>query len=605
MRNLGSWLLRYGIPVLAVAGTAAVVLSPQLGKGAASVPFFAVLISAWYGGLGPGIFATALTTAIALIIMLNRGDRFPPWQILQVVLFVAGGMLISLLVEALHAARRRADVNRRWLSAVLASIGDAVIVTDEQDRVIFMNAMAESLCGWTHQDASGQPLAEVFRIISEETRQPTEAPVARALRDGLVVGLANHTLLISAGGAERPIHDSAAPVRDDRGSITGVVLVFRDDTDRRRYEQQLVEANRRKDEFLAMLAHELRNPLAAIRSAVEVLDMPGAEDDRQWASQVIGRQIHHLTRLLDDLLDVSRITRGLIEVRKQLIDACLVINQAIESVRPQIDDGKHRLEVSISPQILRLEADPVRLEQVLVNLLSNAAKYTAAGGRIELSAQHAEDQIIFRVTDTGMGIAPETLPHIFDLFAQGERTLARSEGGLGVGLTIVKKLMELHGGSVSARSEGVGQGSEFIVRLPAAERPSPAESIPATPTAERPGSRILIVEDNKDLARGMARLLKLLGHKVQLAHDGPEGIEAARVSRPEVILLNIGLPNLDGYYVARVLRQEVGLTDALIIAITGYGQEEDRRHSQEAGIDHHLTKPVDLKTIAELINHPG
>jgi PAS domain-containing protein len=191
MRRPGPWPIRYGIPVLAVAA-AAVVLSPQLGKGAASVPFFAVLISAWYGGLGPGIFATALTTATGLIVMAYHGNRFPPWQILQVILFVAGGMLISLLVEALHAARRRAEANRRWLSAVLASIGDAVIVTDERSRVVFMNAVAESLCGWTHQDASGRPLAEVFRIIGEETSQPTEDPVARVLRDGLVIGLANH-----------------------------------------------------------------------------------------------------------------------------------------------------------------------------------------------------------------------------------------------------------------------------------------------------------------------------------------------------------------------------------------------------------------------------
>jgi CheY-like chemotaxis protein/anti-sigma regulatory factor (Ser/Thr protein kinase) len=295
----------------------------------------------------------------------------------------------------------------------------------------------------------------------------------------------------------------------------------------------------------------------------------------------------------------------MIQVRKQLIDAYPVINHAIESVRPQIDDRKHHLEAAISPRILRLEADPVRLEQVLVNLLTNAAKYTPAGGRIELSAEHAGDQIIFRVTDTGMGIAPETLPRIFDLFAQGERTLARSEGGLGVGLTIVKKVVELHGGSVSARSEGPNRGSEFVVRLPAAEGPSVAESVPATPTARKQGSRILVVDDNKDLARALARLLTLLGHEVEVAHDGPEGIEAARTSRPEVILLDIGLPNLDGYFVARALRHEVGLTDALIIAISGYGQEEDRRRSREAGIDHHLTKPVDLKTIAELIAQPG
>jgi PAS domain S-box-containing protein len=516
-----------------------------------------------------------------------------------------GVAVVRHLTARQRSERMLRDQLERW-RVTLGSIGDGVIVTDGEGRVTFMNPRAESLCGRTRGAAAGRPLAEVFPIVDEHTRQPVEAPVDRVLRDGVVVGLANHTVLIGADGAERPILDSAAPITDDRGQITGVVLVFRDDTERRDRERELVEANRRKDEFLAMLAHELRNPLAAIRSAVETFGMPGDDnDDDTWARGAIVRQVEHLAHLLDDLLDVSRITRGLIEVRKQVIDAVPVINRAIESVRRLIDDRRQRLEVSIAPLPLRLAADPVRLEQVLVNLLTNAARYTPAGGHIRLSADSDGDQIIVRIADDGAGIAPEVLPRIFDLFAQGERALARSEGGLGVGLTIVRKLVELHEGSVSARSEGPGRGSEFIVRLPAVRDRGAATSPTASdPTTRKRGARILIVDDNRDLARGLARLLRMLGHETEVAHDGPEGIEAARTHRPDVILLDIGLPTIDGYLVARTLRHE-GFRDTLIIAISGYGQDEDRRRSFEAGMNHHLTKPVDIDTISELIAQPG
>ena len=513
-----------------------------------------------------------------------------------------GVIVVRHLISRQRSQEALRDQVERW-QVTLSSIGDAVIVADADGRVTFMNPPAESLCGRARDAAAGRPLTEVFRIIDETTRQVSENPVARVLREGIVVGLANHTLLVAADGTERPIHDSAAPIRDGRGRITGVVLVFRDDTDRRRHERELVEANRRKDEFLAMLAHELRNPLAAIRMAVESFDVPGTEDHLDWAKDVIGRQVNHLAHLLDDLLDVSRITRGLIHVRKQLIDAYPVINQVIESVRPLIDDRHQRLDVSISHRPLRMEADPIRLEQVLVNLLTNAAKYTPVGGHIRLSAEQVGDQIVVRVADDGVGILPDVLPRIFDLFVQGERALARSEGGLGVGLTIVRKLVELHGGSVSARSEGPGRGSEFIVRLPAAEE-DPAVMSPRR-HAER-AERLSHPDRGRQPGpgQGLARLLKLLGHEVALAHDGPEGIEAARSFRPDVILLDIGLPTLDGYSVARALRCE-GFRDTLIIAISGYGQEEDRRRSLEAGMNHHVTKPVNVKTIAELIAQPG
>jgi signal transduction histidine kinase/ActR/RegA family two-component response regulator len=540
--------------------------------------------------------------------------------------------LLYVVILHLLAARRQSeetlrDQLGRW-RVTLSSIGDAVIVTDAAGRVTFLNQVAESLCGWAGEAAIRKPLTQVLRIFNEETRQPAEDPFAQVLREGTILGLAhpdqlaavfqagpgdrvgttfgltNHIVLIAQDGSERPICYNAAPIRDRTGDIIGVVLVFHDDTDRRRYEKELVDANRRKDEFLAMLAHELRNPLASIRSAVELFDMPGAGGHLDWAKEVIHRQVNHLAHLLDDLLDVSRINFGKIQLRKQLIDARPVIEHAIESVRLLMDDRTHQLEATVAPEALWLVADPIRLEQVLVNLLTNAARYTPPGGRIGLAAEHAGEQIVIRVTDTGMGIPPEVLPHIFDLFAQGRRSLARSEGGLGVGLTIVKKLVKLHGGSVLARSEGPGRGSEFTVRLPAAEPQPPEPTPPPAAPARRKGQKILIVDDNRDMARGLARLLTLLGHEVELAFDGPEGIASARAHRPEVVLLDIGLPHLDGYQVARRLRQEEGLVRALIIAISGYAQEDDRRRSREAGMDHHLAKPVDLKTIAGLIAQP-
>jgi PAS domain S-box-containing protein len=601
MQRLADRIRRYGVALLILGLGSLTLTVPVIGQRPATgmtVVFFVILLSAWYGGLGPGLMNTAL------IAILMPGSSFPLRRVVRLVLFVASGVSISVLAELLHASRRRAEESRRWLAAVLASIGDAVVVTNARGLVTFTNAVAGSLTGWAPDEAVGSPLEEVFRIVTEGTRQPVEDPVARVLRDGIVVGLGNHTLLIARDGTEIPIHDSAAPIRDGAGKLIGAVLVFRDDTERRRRERELQDSSRRKDEFLAMLAHELRNPLASMRSAADILDMPGAEDQFGWARQVIGQQIHHLSHLLDDMLDVSRITRGLIQIRPQLINASDVIHRAVATVRPLIDDRGHTLDVALTERPLVLSADPVRLEQVVVNLLTNAVRYTHAGGRIRLSADRADDQVVISVDDNGAGIAPEVLPHIFDLFTQGDRRLDRSEGGLGVGLTIVKRLVELHGGTVSVQSDGPGRGSAFTIRLPASAEAPPAATAPPAASVQSQRFRMLIVDDNRALAQGLSRLLKLLGHQVELAFDGPDAIEAARNSRPDVILLDIGLPNLDGYEVARRLRQDEELKDIVIIAISGYGHESDRQRSREAGINHHLTKPVDVKTIMELITEP-
>ncbi len=519
---------------------------------------------------------------------------------------VLNAALGLVVMRQLSSTRRSQALLReqleRW-QVTLASVGDAVIVADELGRVVFLNQVAESLCGRLRAEALQRPLNEVFRILPAGSPRADEHPIERVLRDGAVLTTASQTLEILPEGGERPVNLTAAPIRDSGGRICGAILAFRDDTDRREKERVLVEESRRKDEFLAMLAHELRNPLASILSAVQVLGLNVSPHDRELAREIIGRQ----TKQLANLLDVSRITHGLIQVRKEWIDGVAVLNRTIEATRPLFAQHGHHVDVTIAQPTLPLEADPVRFEQILVNLLANAARYTPRAGRIVVEAREDQGWVVIDIRDNGRGIEPAVLPTVFDLFAQGGRSLARSEGGLGIGLTIVKKLVELHGGSVSARSDGLGKGSTFTVRLPAAKENPVAASVSrgqSNQVDKGEKNRILIVDDNKDLATSLARLLGLLGHDVEVVFDGRMVVEAARSYRPRVVLLDIGLPNLDGYQVARRLRQE-GFADAMIIAVSGYGQEEDRRRSREAGMDYHLTKPVDIKTITELIGQAG
>jgi signal transduction histidine kinase/CheY-like chemotaxis protein len=422
---------------------------------------------------------------------------------------------------------------------------------------------------------------------------------------GLTIGLFSERLRV----ARRRAEDLArAAVRRRQELEEEVARRQRLEHELQRRAEELALADRRKDEFLAILGHELRNPLAPIRNAVHLLQVLGTPDPTlQQARAMIERQVGHLCRLVDDLLDVSRITRGKVGLRKEPADLATALHRAVESTRPLIDANRHTLALTLLPQPTRVVADVTRLEQVFANLLNNAAKYTERGGSITVVEERQGDEVLIRVRDTGFGIAAPVLPHVFDLFTQADGTLDRSQGGLGIGLTLVKTLVELHGGRVTAHSDGPGKGSEFIVRLPISKdergrRKDETSKGPVHPSSFllHPSRKVLVVEDDRDAADSLALVLRHWGHDVRTSHDGLSGLKAARSYRPEVVLLDIGLPGLDGYAVARQLRGELG-QDVRLVAVTGYGQEEDRRRAVEASFDAHLVKPADLAALQAVL----
>ena len=387
------------------------------------------------------------------------------------------GILFLVLRRHLDERWRAAMIvheQREWLRATLGCIGDAVIATDGEGRVTFLNAVAAALTGWTEDDGAGR--AARGGLPDRERAEPAtgrEPGVAR-IRDGTIVGLANHTILIARDGREVPIDDSAAPIRDESGRVNGAVLVFRDISERKGVLEALRESDRRKDEFLATLAHELRNPLAPLRNGLQVLRLTEDVPMRGQALEMMERQLAQLVRLVNDLLDVSRITKGKIELRKERLDVADVIDDALETSRPVIEASRHELEIARPPRAIPLVGDRTRLAQVVSNLLNNAAKYTPDSGRIWLIGEQDDHQAVFRVRDNGVGIPRDMLPSIFDMFTQVDRFAGAAQGGLGIGLTLVRRLVELHGGTVEARSDGPGRGSEFVVRLPIApDAPKP------------------------------------------------------------------------------------------------------------------------------------
>ena len=791
--------------------------------------------------------------------------------LLALLLLAVGGAIAVATSAAVGrrvvAGETALQSNAERLRVTLASIGDGVISADRHGNVVSLNPVAEALTGWTQSEAMGRPIEEVFHIVGESGREPVASPAQRALRQGGVAGLANHTVLIARDGAERPIDDSAAPIRDREGRIAGVVLVFRDITRRRQDEQalqagtralrelidllpgaiynsdaagrllefnaaatqlsgrepelgndkwfrnwtlyrpdgtplpreqvpmtrvldqgrgtrgeelvlqredgvhlwlaaystprfddegavagalhlllditerketdaalkiselryrhlfesatdgilildaasaritdanpricellgqthadlvgrelwqvglfedrdacvaamrtlqreryvrledvplqtrpgrridvefvsnvygkapcevaqcnirditarksaaeELRESSQRKSEFLAMLAHELRNPLAPIRSALEIISHAGGDAATQRAAvETMQRQVAHMVRMVDDLLDVSRVERGTIELRRRRVDLADVVRQAAELAQPLCDRLQHRFTVTLPAQPVHVDADPTRLAQVLGNLLNNACKFTPTpGGRVELTLGREAAQAVIRVRDNGVGIAADQMARIFEMFVQVDSSLERSASGLGIGLTLVRTLVELHGGTVQAASDGVGRGSEFVIRLPALAATS--ESGPGAPEpvlgecAASVPRRILVVDDNRDATESLALLLQLEGHVTRAAYDGLEALEVARSFDPEIVLLDIGLPGLNGYEVAHCLRQQPGGDRLLLVALTGWGQDDDRVRTRAAGFDEHLVKPVDPALLARVLDRGG
>lgn len=741
----------YAVAVGAVAVALAlrVALEPWLqGRLQFVTVFGAVGVAVWLGGMLPGVLAALLGLAGALLLLPVPLDTAGTTIALAGYALSAGiivgfGSALRRTAERLReeVARRgvaelRARAAAERLDTTLRSIGDGVIVADAQGRVNALNPVAERLTGWAEGEARGRPLAEVFDILHETTREPVANPALRAIESGLVMGLANHTLLRARDGTERPIDDSAAPLRGRDGRIDGAVLVFRDFgarvaaeralrrgeallraiyetttlcmgvvqplegeddvlhlqdnagtcrlfgvppggtagrraselgatpeilrlwcaryrqsaaagapvsfdfplsepggtprwhhatvsplppepgqplrftyvsedvTERRASERALAEADRRKNEFLATLAHELRNPLAPLAHGLALLRQAGDADParRRRTLEMLERQVTLLVRLIEDLLDVSRIGRGLLELRRTRLDLVAAVQDGLDSAEPAVVAQRHRLTVSLPPQPLWVDGDGPRLSQVVANLVNNAARYTPEGGRIEVTLAAEGTQATLSVQDDGIGIAPAMQARVFEMFAQADRSSPHAQAGLGIGLAISRRLVELHGGRLVAHSEGVGHGSCFVVTLPLvqAEPAAPPADVAPPPSAPRP-LRVLVVDDNVDAAESLRALLRLAGHEVDVAHDGPAALALAARRPPQLVLLDLGLPGIDGCEVARQLRAQSATAGATLVALTGWGQDADRRLTQASGFDHHLVKPMDPAALERLL----
>ncbi|MGE5756289.1 MAG: ATP-binding protein [Planctomycetaceae bacterium] len=520
-----------------------------------------------------------------------------------------GANQAAVVLQHKRAERALRQSHLRYRMVARAA-NDAIWDWDLVTNQVTWNEGVQALFGYTAEQV-GPDAAWWRERIHPEDRERVVHDIQAVIASGKELWGDEYRHL-RADGSYAYVIDRGFVVYDDRGKPLRMVGSLLDLTERRRLEESLREADRRKGEFIAMLAHELRNPLAPIRNALHLLER--AETDGSTSREVramMRRQVDHMTRLVDDLLDISRIAQGKIELRKEVNDLATIVRRSVEASRPLIEDRGHVLTVSLPPEAIPLEADPTRLKQILDNLLTNAAKYTDPGGRIELAVDREGGEVVIRVRDTGIGIAPEKLPRIFDLFVQAERRLDRALGGLGIGLSLVRSLVELHGWSITAHSDGPGRGSEFAVRLPAPPPPEGASDRGDSGVERRairplPRRRILVVDDNLDSARTMALMLRRSwGQEVEVAHDGAAAVEAAGTFGPEVILLDIGLPGMSGYDVARRLRERPEFAATVIVAMTGWGQDEDRRRSREAGIDHHLVKPVDPDSLQRLLSEIG
>ena len=612
-------------------------LEPLAGELYTFTVFYAVVpLVAWRYGLRAGVAALGLSALVVNYALLDPAWSFTthPNALLGLGLFLLIGGGLAVLGDGIRRSRTRlktqaaelaleirereaaqADVAR--LNALLTERVDELqavinaspiaigVATDAQGEHIWGNEAFAALLG-VSPDRNISPAGpggdklpfKIYRNGSEAVA--TELPIQYSASHGVRVEGAEIEI-VREDGRRMTFLGNAAPLHRATGEVRGAVGVFVDVTERRIAERESEEASRRKDEFLATLAHELRNPLAPLRNAASIIRQRGKGDDRlQRASDVIERQIVHMTRLVDDLLDVARITRGLVALQKESVDLRALVWQAVELVRPLLDARKQQLRVELPLHRLPLYVDRVRLIQVVANVLSNATKYTPEHGSIVVSATEDGASVKLKVRDSGIGIPSDLLPRVFDVFVQGDRTLARTEGGLGIGLTLVKKIVELHGGSVEANSAGRGHGAEFVIALPLSETLRIAKQSGAAPAA--PGrQRILVVDDNPDVADTLCVLLGMIGHEVQAAYSGEQALDIAPRFQPTLAFFDIGLPGMDGYELARRFRTDRALQDVHLVALTGYGRSADRARSAEAGFELHVTKPFDPDRLEKLV----
>jgi PAS domain S-box-containing protein len=545
---------------------------------------------------------------------------------------VIGASKVAHDISETVAARQAAAEEHAWLSTTLASIGDAVITTDAQAHITYLNPVAERVTGWTNSEAAGKPLDLVFHIVNEETGEGVENPAERALREGAVVGLANHTILIRKDGEERAIDDSAAPIKDDHGRLTGCVLVFRDISERRREAQrteseierllanerkaraEVERTNRMKDEFLATLSHELRTPLNAILGFSQLMEKnPGDVKAVKEGVQVITRNAKIQVDLISDLLDMSRIVSGKLRLDVKNVDLEQVVSAGLDAIRHSAQAKGIEIETdfSLAPRLAR--GDEGRLQQVVWNLLSNAVKFTPKHGRIRVTLRTDGPNAAIVVTDSGIGIRREMLPYLFERFRQADSSASRDHGGLGIGLAIVKHLVELHGGSVYAESEGEGKGATFTVELPLAGAALLSE-LPATDTepgltmveseemddVNLEGLEVLAIDDQPDSRTFLTRILEEHHARVINASSAKEGLYVLKKHKPNIVLCDIGMPGVDGYQFIRTMREGGDHTPAL--AVTAFARPEDRLRALRAGYQGHISKPINpaelLATIA-------
>ena len=615
--------------VVAIAATLAVILlrlllSSVLGDSAYFFPFvIAVTLSAWYGGLKPGLLSTVLGALAAIFFFVPPYYTFnisDPRIATGLIFFLIANVTISLVCDALHQALRRVELSE---AKALQHLGDIErrdhalrdaqqqlhVITDSMSALVthctpdlryswvskpyadWLQRSRSQIIGAPIQDNIGKAAFDVLRPYYERTLK------------GETVRLEIEVDFQSIG--RRWINSVYTPTFSADGKPDGWVGVVIDIDAQKRSEEALRTTDRRKDTFLAVLAHELRNPLAPMRNALELLKRSEANPViNQRARATMERQLSHMVRLVDDLLDLSRINSDKLELQKQPVALSEVVSQAVETVRPLLAESRHELSIDLPAEPLQLNGDTVRLSQAFSNLLNNACKYTESGGRISLTAAQRDGHVVVSIRDNGMGIPNDLSPKIFEMFTQADHSLQRQQGGLGIGLALVKRLVEMHEGEVSAGANPDGQGSEFLVKLPLMTIPKANESSTPHSTSQATAAatlRILVVDDNRDSAETLSMLLELMGNEIRVAYDGEQALAMAKEIKPDVVLLDIGLPKLNGYDVARLIRQEPWGSNPILVAITGWGQSEDKDMSREAGFDHHLVKPVDHDQLLKLI----